>query len=70
MQPGVAGIHDLHIWPRGTMEIALTCHLIMPSGYPGDVFIHQMAEELASRFPINHPTVQIEVDQHALCALG
>jgi hypothetical protein len=40
----VAGIHDLHIWPMSTTEIALTCHLIMPSGHPGDVFIYQMAE--------------------------
>ena len=24
--PGVAAIHDLHIWPMGTTETALTCH--------------------------------------------
>jgi cobalt-zinc-cadmium efflux system protein len=69
-QPGVAGIHDLHIWPMSTTEIALTCHLIMPAGHPGDMFIHNMAEELASKFKINHPTMQIEVDQRAACALA
>ena len=42
-QPGVAGIHDLHIWPMSTTEIALTCHLIMPLGHPGDVFIHELS---------------------------
>jgi hypothetical protein len=29
------------------------------------VFIHHMAEVLAPRFKINHPTMQTDVDQHA-----
>jgi len=36
--PGVAGLHDLHIWGMSTTETALTCHLIMPDGHPGAVF--------------------------------
>jgi cobalt-zinc-cadmium efflux system protein len=37
--PGVAEVHDLHIWPMSTTETALTCHLIMPAGHPsGDFF--------------------------------
>jgi cobalt-zinc-cadmium efflux system protein len=63
-------MHDLHIWPMSTTEIALTCHLVMPGGHPGDAFIHGLAEELALRFRINHATVQIEVDQHLACALA
>ena len=27
--PGVADLHDLHIWPMSTTEIALTAHLVM-----------------------------------------
>jgi cobalt-zinc-cadmium efflux system protein len=68
--PDVAGVHDLHIWPMSTTEIALTVHLVMPNGHPGDAFIHGLAEELALRFKINHATVQIEVDQHLACALA
>jgi cobalt-zinc-cadmium efflux system protein len=68
--PDVASLHDLHIWPMSTTEIALTCHLVMPGGHPGDAFIHGLAEELAIRFKINHATVQIEVDQHLACALA
>jgi cobalt-zinc-cadmium efflux system protein len=68
--PDVASLHDLHIWPMSTTEIALTCHLVMPGGHPGDAFIHGLAEELAVRFKINHATVQIEVDQHLACALA
>jgi cobalt-zinc-cadmium efflux system protein len=69
-QPDVASLHDLHIWPMSTTEIALTCHLVMPGGHPGDIFIHRLAEELSVKFRINHATVQIEVDQHCACALA
>ena len=68
--PAVVGVHDLHIWPMSTTETALTCHLVMAQGHPGDTFIHELSEQLASRFAINHPTVQIEVDQSLACALA
>jgi cobalt-zinc-cadmium efflux system protein len=67
---GVVDVHDLHIWPMSTTENALTCHLVMPNGHPGDAFLHALAGDLAQRFRINHTTVQIEVDQHLACALA
>ena len=33
---GVQTIHDLHIWSMSTTEIALTAHLVMPGGHPGN----------------------------------
>jgi cobalt-zinc-cadmium efflux system protein len=67
---GVVAVHDLHIWPMSTTENALTCHLVMPDGHPGDAFLHELAGDLAKRFKIIHATVQIEVDPHAACALA
>ena len=61
--PASASLHDLHIWPMSTTEIALTCHLVMPAGHPGDAFIHDLCEELSHRFRIRHATLQIEVDR-------
>jgi cobalt-zinc-cadmium efflux system protein len=33
---GVTQVHDLHIWAMSTTETALTVHLVMPTGHPGD----------------------------------
>jgi cobalt-zinc-cadmium efflux system protein len=66
---GVEAVHDLHIWPMSTTETALTAHLVMPGGHPGDSFLHQLAHELDHDFGIGHATVQVEtIDGHE-CAL-
>ena len=58
--PGVAAVHDLHIWPMSTTETAFTAHLVMPAGHPGDAFLHDIAHELDHRFGIHHATMQVE----------
>jgi cobalt-zinc-cadmium efflux system protein len=57
---GVDRIHDLHIWAMSTTETALTCHLVMPAGHPGDDFIARAAASLHAEFDIDHATLQIE----------
>ena len=69
-RPGVDGVHDLHIWPISTTEVALTCHLVMPGGHPGDEFLHRLSNELARQFQIGHATAQIETDPNTACALA
>jgi cobalt-zinc-cadmium efflux system protein len=61
--PGVAAVHDLHIWPMSTTETALTAHLVMPGGQPGDAFLHELAHDLEHRFGIGHATVQVETGE-------
>ena len=60
---GVDEVHDLHIWGMSTTETALTAHLLMPHGHPGDDFFANVADELEHRFRIGHPTLQIETGQ-------
>jgi cobalt-zinc-cadmium efflux system protein len=68
-QPGVTAVHDLHIWPMSTTENAITAHLVMPGGYPGDRFLHNLAHELEHAFRIGHPTFQVETLSDEACAL-
>ena len=59
---GVAGVHDLHIWPQGTTGAILTAHLVMPGGHPGDEALANIAHSLHHRFGIGHATLQVETD--------
>lgn len=58
---GVTQVHDVHIWAVSTTENAITAHLVMPSGHPGDDFFDQLSEELLNQFKIHHCTFQIKL---------
>ncbi len=68
--PGVCAIHDLHVWPMSTTETALTCHMVMLDGHPGDDALHKIADVLNHRFGIPHATIQVEITNDADCALA
>lgn len=71
---GVVEVHDLHIWAMSTTETALTAHLVMLTGNPGDGFLSQISMELHDNFGIEHSTIQVETgnslkpcDQKSCC---
>ncbi|NOT17586.1 MAG: cation transporter [Sulfuriferula sp.] len=69
--PEVQEVHDLHIWGMSTTENALTAHLVMPAGHPGDAYLAHLAEELAHHHQIQHATIQVELGNHdVLCKLA
>jgi len=69
--PGVMEIHDLHIWGMSTTETALTVHLVMPAGHPGDDFLAAVCQEVHQRFGIGHATLQVETASGRVpCALA
>lgn len=70
-QPGVTGVHDVHIWAMSTTETALTAHLVMPGEYPGDATIDGIVARLREDFSIHHCTLQVEqgTTKHAGCTL-
>lgn len=68
--PGVADVHDLHVWSLSTASVALTAHLIVPGDPPGPGFLRQVAEGLEREFHIGHSTIQIEGGADPACRLA
>ncbi|MFP5516050.1 MAG: cation diffusion facilitator family transporter, partial [Alphaproteobacteria bacterium] len=60
--PGVAAVHDLHIWPISTTETALTAHLVRPGMNQDDALLLEISSVLKDRFGIGHATIQVEHD--------
>lgn len=60
--PGVAAVHDLHIWPISTTETALTAHLVRPGKNQDDALLLEISSVLKDRFGIGHATIQVEQD--------
>ena len=63
--PGVQEVHDLHVWPTSTSQVALTAHLVLAQGaavHPADssALLAQAQQELAQRFGVRHCTLQLE----------
>ncbi len=67
---GVSALHDLHIWSLSTTAVAISVHLVMPDGHPGDVFLDQLADDLNDRFGIAHATLQVEIGNAVECRLA
>ncbi len=64
--PGVAGLHDLHVWAMGTTQNALTAHLVLASDATDPTEVLCAAEQvLHQQFEIRHVTLQLEPAAHA-----
>jgi cobalt-zinc-cadmium efflux system protein len=62
----VCRIHDLHVWPLSTTEIALTVHIVVNHNLLDNDFLRELQEHLHVYFGIEHATIQIETseDEH------
>ncbi|MBN0987912.1 cation diffusion facilitator family transporter [Amphritea pacifica] len=56
----VERIHDLHVWPLSTTEIALTVHLVVSDSKLDNRFLCDQQQYLHDHFGIAHSTIQIE----------
>lgn len=61
--PGVASVHDLHVWTITSGMTALSAHAV-PSGDANHGQILQAIESEMHRFGIGHSTIQIEPESH------
>lgn len=58
--PGVAGLHDLHVWAMGSTENAATAHLVLADQADGAAVLQAATRALREGFGIGHATLQLE----------
>ena len=68
--PGITEVHDLHIWGMSATDNALTVHLVMPQGHPGDSFVSNICKHLHEKFRVSHATIQVETGPDHPCVLA
>ena len=60
-QPGVTDVHDLHVWALSTTGNALSAHLVIPAGHPGDTVLDGIVCALRDEFDMHHATLQVDI---------
>lgn len=58
--PGTCRLHDLHVWTLTAGHYALSAHAVIDGSIDGEVVLEEMRRVLASRFHIDHVTIQLE----------
>lgn len=59
-EPGVLEVHDLHLWEITSGFPALSAHVIVEAGADCHQIRFHLAEQLRSRFHVDHSTLQVE----------
>jgi len=58
--PGMADIHDLHVWTVTTGHYALSAHAVVDGTVADEGILDSIEAVLAERFSIDHVTIQLE----------
>jgi cobalt-zinc-cadmium efflux system protein len=61
--PGTRRVHDLHVWTITTGHYALSAHAVIEESASGDAILEHMRELLATRFAVQHVTIQLECER-------
>lgn len=61
--PGVAEVHDLHIWTITSGLHALSAHLVTSGSRPRSGLLRELHLMLRDRFGIDHTTIQLEPEE-------
>jgi cobalt-zinc-cadmium efflux system protein len=63
-QPGVASVHDLHLWSITSGFDAMSGH-VRADGRPSEDVLHDLRTMLRDQYGIEHITLQVEAANHA-----
>lgn len=59
---GVRRVHDLHVWTLTSGREAMSAHVVVEPGTPGDRVLQDLHLVLHARFGIDHTTIQVETE--------
>jgi len=66
--PGVAAVHDLHVWTITSGLVALSCHIVVncegPDCRSHDEILTDARQVLRDKFRIEHTTIQFESESY------
>lgn len=62
--PGVAAVHDLHVWTIGSGMVSVTAHVVAESPRAEEEILCRVHALLRARFALQHATVQVETPEH------
>lgn len=68
--PGVASVHDLHVWAVTPGQPILTAHVVIDGGSHGTDVAHRVGKRVAESHHIEHVTIQPEAPEPGLVSLG
>jgi len=60
--PGVASLHDLHVWVSGADQASCTVHVVLAENADADAVRQAVGDMLEERFDLHHTTVQTEIE--------
>ena len=58
--PGVASVHDLHVWSMSSNDVSLSTHIVLAEDAEAETVRRGVAALLHDRFEIEHVTIQTE----------
>ena len=62
--PGVASVHDLHVWTLTSGLNAMSAHAVLADGASFDEVLRAIHARVTSQFEIGHTTIQVEPHGH------
>ncbi|OWZ93466.1 cation transporter [Sinorhizobium sp. LM21] len=63
--PGVASVHDLHLWAITQSQPSLTAHAVLADGADAETVRRAIEEQLRATFDLHHTTLQMEREDRA-----
>lgn len=67
--PGVASVHDLHVWAITTGQPSATAHIVTSAAVEPTPTLTMLRSVLAEHFGLHHSTLQLEIgDQNDECS--